>query len=647
MPTSPVFAGADCPDDLGLSAASALANVKGSVDGSNVRITFDPLGPARDYRVYALPKAGEAQGDAIQNAVYRCAGGYAVPFPALDDAEMPENPGIRTRVASMVHGYERSLEEATLGYVFTTPADDRLPVYALGDPDLKADNADCYFMRWPESRVKRYTSSEAERSALLAEHWRDDGIAFYVPKPEAAGLVPVFELTGGQDNHSYYVTPGAEHDQRIEAGSTAVEAFAVLAEAQPGAEPLMRVFYQQACARNHDELVAGEARFNKAFEQGASPVAELHYSGLSQETTLVVEALDELCPHQGIVAPSPRPARTDVVGEFTIDYPQFQTPSELAAASTTGEVFINGQGLEAAPTHALARACLKVAPSEQPAMDFRYDGSPQTFTEAVQKGFQIWELESETFNVQFHTVATDEWSIGGLFGELWATYGDWAADTNGKLRITPKARATLAADSFVHASMEVDIVSTQRRYPQLLISDQEWPVQDNLVNGSTVLIQTFGGITIPIRGEIQFCDHRTWDVNNQCPMFELYKLGPEGAQFLAPQVEINGLSGVDRTVRFDAYVSTERVYLFTNGAPYACAELPTERLAAGNATVTFGDVLYHSGVDLEAWYPYHRAKMQTVTSRHFSNLAFASGQGAPSWDEARHPCAPATSLKAQ
>jgi hypothetical protein len=249
--------------------------------------------------------------------------------------------------------------------------------------------------------------------------------------------------------------------------------------------------------------------------------------------------------------------------------------------------------------------------------------------------------------VQFHTVATDEWSIGTLFGELWATYGDWAADTNGKLRITPKQRATLAADSFIHASMEVDVVSTQRRYPQILISDQEWPVQDNLVNGTTVLIQTFGGITIPIRGEIQFCDHRTWDVNNQCPMFETYKLGESGQQFLSPQVEINGLSGVDRTVLFDVYVSTKRAYVFTNGVPYACADLPADRLTAGNATVTFGDVLYHSGVDLAEWYPFHIARMQNVTSRHYSNLAFKSAAPAPTWDEARIPCAPATSLRDQ
>ena len=39
------------------------------------------------------------------------------------------------------------------------------------DPNLKADNTSCYFMRWSETRVKKYTTSESERTALLAKHF--------------------------------------------------------------------------------------------------------------------------------------------------------------------------------------------------------------------------------------------------------------------------------------------------------------------------------------------------------------------------------------------------------------------------------------------------------------------------------------------
>jgi hypothetical protein len=640
--TGPMFAGAECPTDLGFSDAYALPNVKGVVDGANARITFDPPADAKDYRVYVLPKKEQISGDVVKDAVYRCAGDYAVPFPAKEDSKIPDSPGIRTRVASKVYGYERKMEEATLGYVFTTPADDRVPVYALGDTKDGSDNTGCYFMRWPESRVKLYTTSDNQRTDLLGKRWRDDGVVFYTPKPGADGTTPIYTQHVGDPglNAELYLGKGAEYDFRAAGAPT--EMFSVYAAPQDGAEPLMRVHYEQYCGRGHDELAVGVARFNKAYSQGAQPVAELHYSGLSEETTLVVEALDQLCPFQGVVGPMARPARPEP--DQKLNYPAFLTPDQLAAASPTGEVFINGEGKDTTP-HAISRACVKLKPEEPPAMDFFYDGKPETFTAPVANGFQIWEVESPTFNVQLHTMATDEWSIGAMFGEFWATYSDWAADTNGKLRITPKQRATLASDSFLHASMEVDTVSTQRRYPQLLISTADWPVQDNLEKSSTVIVQMFGGITVPLQVQIEFCDHHTWDVNNQCPTYPLYTLQDATGKFLSPAPEINGFNGMDRTVRFDAFVATGRVYLYTNNLPYACVDLPDGKLGAGEATVTFGDVLYHSGVDLAEWYPFQVANMQIITSRQFSNLGFSSKVDAPPWDEARLPCVPASALK--
>jgi hypothetical protein len=79
--------------------------------------------------------------------------------------------------------------------------------------------------------------------------------------------------------------------------------------------------------------------------------------------------------------------------------------------------------------------------------------------------------------------------------------------------------------------------------------------------------------------------------------------------------------------------------------PYGCVDLPAGKIAAGPATVTFGDVLYHSGVDLADWYPYHRTHMQTETSRHFSNLGFSSNAPAPQWNEMRIPCVAADKMK--
>ncbi len=641
----PPTPGGECPSDLGLSGAQSLVNLYAEVHGDTVKIRFDPLDKALDYRVYALPKAGDVSGDTIKNATYRCAGRSEVPKPQVDDGPGIQSAAFRTRVTSKVDGYARTLEGAMLGFVATTAADDRMPVYALGDPGTDADNVECYHMRWQESRVKRYTTSADERAKLLAAHYRDDGIAFYVPKTAGAGNHLVYAGTTG-DKASLYVSTGAELDKRKSGGTKFENAFSVYDAAATGLQPLMRVYYEASCGRSHDELVAGAARFEKAWHQGAQPINALHFSGLTAETTLVVEAIDALCPFQGVLSAVPRPAQTD----SDITYPPFITVEAMRATSPASELFLGGQGEATSKPKALARGCIKVAPKTPEKMDFRYDGHPETFTEAKSTTFQTWEMSSPTFDVKLHSIATNEWGIGGMFGELRTTFADWAADTGGKIRLTPKVGASLAADSFIHATMEVDIVSTDRRYPQILISNQPVPVQDNLEKGATIIVQTRLGVSGPIQAEIQFCDHRIWDVNAQCPMWDLFKLGDGASAFLSPRPELNASAGFDQTVTFDVWASTSRVYLRMDGQQYGCVDLPSGKLSAGTATVTFGDVLYHSAVDfmpgvpIDSWYPFHEAKLHTETTRHFSNLAYSSKTPAPAWDESKTPCVPAAKL---
>ncbi len=643
-----VFSGVECPADVGLPQAAALRGVRAKVEGANVRIGFEPWLDAADYRVFVLPKREDVTEHGVKGAVYRCAGVSPLPAPAVDDQQREPPPGVRTRVGVDVDGFVRSSEDATLGYVFTAPGPDRLPVYAMGDPDLRADNVDCYEMRWPESRKKRFVASEAERRELLAHRWRDDGVAFYVPKPGVPGTRPVYEaaLTRGDWGAYLYAVDDVERAARGARGARETTAFSVYRETRADAEPLLRVYYWLACGHGHDELVAGKERFKRARFQGASPVTELHFSGLDQPTVLVVEALDDQCPFRGILAPTPRPARVDPFPNASdIHYPAFRTFAEVAASSPLGELFINGQKTGGAP-RPLARACVQVQPERPPKMDFFYAGEPEPFDRGTYRNFQGYEVKSPQFDVSFYATATDEWSIGAEHGELWVTYADWAADTNGKVRITPKARARLTANGFLHASMEVDIVSTQRRYPQLLISSAEVPVQEHLAEAGTVIVQPIGGINSPVAIEVQFCDRREWDVNNQCPKWDVQKLkGDEGREFLSPRPEVTGWLGVDRTVRFDVYASTARVFVFANSLPYACVDLPPGRLPEGSATVTFGDVLYHSSADLEKWYPFHLSKMHLLTTRHFSNLGFSSRVRAPAWDESRIPCAPSAGLK--
>ena len=85
-------------------------------------------------------------------------------------------------------------------------------------------------------------------------------------------------------------------------------------------------------------------------------------------------------------------------------------------------------------------------------------------------------------------------------------------------------------------------------------------------------------------------------------------------------------------------MQTERAYLFLDGKAYGCVDLPDAGVPAGEVSVTFGDVLYHSGVDALDRYGYYQSKYQKVTRRHFDNLGFKSGVPAPAWDSSRFPC---------
>jgi hypothetical protein len=108
---------------------------------------------------------------------------------------------------------------------------------------------------------------------------------------------------------------------------------------------------------------------------------------------------------------------------------------------------------------------------------------------------------------------------------------------------------------------------------------------------------------------------------------------------LAPNAEVGEHVGVDRSTRFEAYVSTKRAYLLLDGEPYGCVDLPASGVPVGPATVTFGDVLFASNSDQLQFYDYVREHLYHDTQRHFDNLGFKSGVPAPAWDEARLPCA--------
>lgn len=638
-----------------LPALPHLENVLGVVGPDSVTISFLPVDDAPDYRVYVLPadKDLQVEGDHVyvQNAVYRCGGNREVVNVDFDGSPAGSSAGARTLVdGQSVGGYTRSLAEANLGYVYYAPGAGRSPVYALGDPDGKADNW-AFTARVQASRTKQYTTSDAVRKERLAKGWRDDGVVFYVPTRASAETATLYTALDADGHSRYYFGEGAEKNMRSEPEA----AFQVLKQKAAETAPLYRVFYLPYQAFGHDELVYGKTMFERVRYQGSDkPMTELVWTGITGPTTLVVEALDSGCPYPGRLAAASIPA-AHVGGSATItgfvDYPEAITPAQAQAKAPHGELFLNGQFDTATAPRATARAFLHVEPQKPETYDwfagFEAGTRPATLKEVpcgTPSGncFQQWRQVSSDFDIHWHTIVTDQRALGYEFGELWVRYADFAADTNGKFRLTPTTKGKVTADSYLHATMEVTAITTGRRYPQILISDRDAPIQDFLDQGNTVVVEAFRNW--PNYLELQICDHRTWDVNNQCPFFQfLERKNPAGeTTSFAPVAELGEQTAVDRRTRFDLFLSTKRAYILVDGKAHGCVDLPVAGIPQGDVTVTFGDVLYHSDADFPLGF--HEKYLHYDTERRFDNLGFSSGVPAPEWDEQRVPCVPASSI---
>jgi hypothetical protein len=631
-----------------------LGNVNACVHGNAVNVTFDPLDAATDYRIYPLPANGDITTNAdgsvvVKDAVYRCAGRREALYMLPEQPAVNDNAaGGATIVNGQVEGYGRTDTDSVLGYVYTTPGPDRVPVYVLGNGDAGIENgfAQCGRPVFNSTRPKTYTTDDTVRAAKIAMHSRDDGIAFYIPSAASSATHPVYEGTFG-DSDVLRWTDGPEGTMRMGKGTPLLQ---VLTATGADTAPLMRVHVQPYCGQSHDELVAGSARYKKVRAEGDQPLNAVRWSGLTADTVLVVEALDNGCPYQGFLSTEHQDAFSEPFGNMMIQHEAYLTLDDMRAASSTSEVFVNGQ-YEGGPTpKAIARSFIKATPAPDPMPAFEFSAA---FPMAASETFQgvggdnppyVQHYQSTTYDMQAYN--TSSLHAGTQLGEMWFSYSDIAADTNGKIRLTPHVKGTISASSFLHVTAEVDVLSTQRRYPQIIISDQASPVQENLEAGTTLIVQPKD--MTPSHVQVQICDHRTWDVNNQCPLLPTF-----GTDF-EPNVILPGeLTGTDNAVLFDVFLSESRIYVALNGEPYSCIDLPAKaddgnsyHPPTGPVTVTFGDVLYHSAVDFESGsgpvmgdnYLFHRNHMLVSMRRHFANLGFLSNQPAPTWDESRFPC---------
>ena len=684
---------ATSPDTFDGSALPQLTNVIATQREDSVGIDFDPVDNAVDYRVYVLPDSADVTNNAsgsitIRNGVYRCAG-------LRQTLDLPNNTGNSLTAPDAGQEYQNGQYSftadvpatPTLGYVYVVPTEGTVPVYAIGVHPTSNENG------WRESRAKIYTTSGSTRSTLLSQGGRDDGVVFYVPSESASNTAAVYhsesaEVVAGQgwtQYSEYYFMGGAVSAHQSDSTPPS-PAFQIFQTAQAGTVPLTSVTYNTQMP--HVELSAGLARFNRAASQGDGPLWHLEWAGVTAPTTLVVEALAQGCPYQGFLSPQP------------VDSPPHQplkTMAQLAAASPTGEVYINGQ-FDTAPVDGgvplmqqgsnspvpIARSYVMVTPQpHDPAVwdwyeGFNGDAGPPHFTPAPDPASCSCDSDAgPSAPCQYGEGACGYWkssalragayevdspggvpllAFGEILGQFWEVFDDYGQDVTGSLRFTAPKRAMIDSDptKFLHVTWSVDTVGTDRRYPQLVVTDQSSPIEDgfNNPNSNFLLIQPINGPSM--RFEVEafhgLFDGKPWAVNNQAPDHALidydfwatdYPSNPPEPPADPPFEH----AGMDRMTKYDAYISSTVLYTFMDGKPAGCMQYPSNGFALeGLVTVSFGDVLYHEGAEDELLcatpkpYDFMHEHQCTETKRHWDDLAFRDGVSAPEWNSTLFPC---------
>jgi hypothetical protein len=661
-------AGACLRPGSGLPELPPIANVRATIRRDTAVVEFEPVDGARDYRIYPLPNPDDVLLDesgalgGVRNAIYRCAGDRPIGRREHDHgAHFDFALGAE---AHFLHGFARTEADSILGYVYLTPAPDRQPVYRVADPNKHGayHNADWLAPLYNEAVYGDYVVGAEARDAAVARGWHDQGIAFYVP---TSGTRPVFRLEYATESwgmmQTFFFTEGPEHDARADDGAeigSLEERFRILAAPAEGAVALHRVTYGGYWM--YDVLAAGEARFERALHQGRMPIWSLTWPGLTERTTLVIEALDQGCPFPGGYISA---AHMDAANGIPRDAPSI-TVDEARLAS--GEVFVNGQHDPANRPIPVARAYVEVEPSTTPEMDFfeGFDASSawEPLTEYEDNNSRLFRNDRWVVDT---TGCTENFTFGPVLGQLVMGFGDWGSSCG--VSATPRNVTTeLSADRFLHVRMSTDIPSTGRRYPQILITTApileledrpvlyEVPLHVRLGRldaesepspDQSIVVQPFGGFH---QLNVQFCDQRGWGVNSQCPQANIY--GHHAGDYVAeweepwlPNPVLGERAGYDRPVQIDVYSSTERVYVFLDGEPAGCAVLPAGRMPAGDVTVAFRAVGYHLDID-ESVTPentghlYERTYSQTFTHRRMDDFGIDNATPPPAWDETRMPC---------
>src|SRR5688572_943418 len=380
----------------------------------------------------------------------------------------------------------------------------------------------------------------------------------------------------------------------------------------------------------------------------------------------------------GYIAYEHKDADVDATSGEPFNYPSITLDE---ARLSSGEVFVNGQHDPENRPKPVARSYVDVTPEAHPEMDFL-----ETFdVDGEWEPFDYWRdnngfvFRNEKWAVDTNG-CTSNFTFGPLLGQFVLGFADGGSSCN--VSITPKQVETaVEPDSFLHVRMSTDVPSTNRRYPQIMLTTVpladdpvpeetnvwEVPVHNRLgtfpfdragedgeegtddddppEGGRTIIVQPFGGYQ---ETQIEFCDTRGWGVSQQCDRANVYghhagDYTQEWEESWTPVPVQGAVAGYDRPVQWDVYASTDRVYVFMDGKPAACANLPEGRTPEGPVTVAYRAVLYHCGIDEtvtpeDTGHRYERSYSLCHSDHHMDDFGIDLSVPEPEWDESVLPC---------
>ena len=251
------------------------------------------------------------------------------------------------------------------------------------------------------------------------------------------------------------------------------------------------------------------------YDLDTPPVLAIEVTGVTAATTVVVEAMDRMCPFPGIIG---RTAQnivlthnqdTDHPGNPWVDasaVTTFPVVTKAQVVAKYGSLIVNGQGWAGGPNvqanppaqgpfaqqaplnppKVLARGSVTIAPLSappSPPKDFFDDFSNSS--DAFQKiglpnwtyprwlGGELvmqnskWTIYGDGFTCCTATAAADNHGVADAWvdnGQMNILLGDWGQDGLSEMSMYPRKVAHLNATTYLHVTYEVPSYATSRRY---------------------------------------------------------------------------------------------------------------------------------------------------------------------------------------